>query len=66
MSRHARQMSIAESGKQALFTRAPADRYGNYRINRTYVRIRTCARERQHGARLLLHGLLFAGMGPAA
>lgn len=65
MSRHTRQMSIAESGKQVLFTSALADRYANYRINRTYVStyIRAYAQERQHGVRLLLYGLLFAGMG---
>jgi len=51
-------MSIAESGKQTLFTRAPGERYGNYQI--------TCVRTREadyNVERLLLHGLLFAGVG---
>lgn len=57
MSRHARQMSITESSKQALFTRALGDRYANYQINCTY------ARERHNAERLLLYRLLFAGVG---
>lgn len=40
MSRHARQMSITESSKQALFTRVLDDGYGNYRINCIYAHAR--------------------------
>lgn len=40
MSRHARQMDITESSKQALFTRALDNRYGNYRINCIYAHAR--------------------------
>jgi len=53
MSRHARQTSIIESSKQALFTRALDDRYGNYRINCIYAHARD-----EHGTeRLLLYVL---------
>lgn len=43
MSRHARQMNITESSKQALFTRTLDDRYGNYRINCIYAHARNDA-----------------------
>ena len=55
MSRHARQMSITESSKQALFTRALDDRYSNYRINCIYAHTRD-----KHGIkRLLLYILIY-------
>lgn len=59
MSRHARQMNITESSKQALFTRVLDDRYGNYRINCTYAHARDGDTDR-----LLLYVLLFAGVDP--
>ena len=60
MSRHAGQMSITESSKQALFTRALDDRYGNYRINCIYAHTRD-----KHGTeRLLLYILLFTDIDP--
>lgn len=40
MSRHARQMSIRESDKQALFTHALGNRYGNYQITGARTRAR--------------------------
>lgn len=55
MSRHARQMSIAESSKQALFTRVFDDGHSNYRINCIYAH----ARDERGTERLLL----FAGVG---